>query len=109
MTVHYFGPNATRLGWPDTEWAVLCTGSDEISDQPSAEMALLYAADYNAVTAELAANDPDGLMPVSHAIVLHNGYAWSADVEHRAGRDCGIGQCIHCGTDRNVAAAKAAS
>ena len=106
-TIEFFGPNRTRIGWPDIEWAVWVSGMDEIHEQPSAETALMYAADYNAGTAELHANDHTGLMPIVHAVVLRNGYAWSSEVEHRAGRDCGIQQCIHCGTDRNVTTAAA--
>lgn len=108
MTTQFFGPNRVQLGWPDTEWAVWVSGMDDIHDQPSAETALMYAADLNVGAAELHANDKSGLMPIAYAVVLRHGYAWSADVEHRAGRDCGIEHCIHCGTDRNVAAAKAA-
>jgi hypothetical protein len=104
IAIHFFGPNRALLATPRTEWSVLLTGLDENHNQPTAEAALAFAADQNATAAEHRAQHPDdSLMPVSHAVVLRHGYAWSAAVEHRAGRDCGIGQCIHCGTDRKTA------
>lgn len=110
MNTKFFGPDRVQLGWPDTEWAVLLTGMEEIHDQPSAEMALMFAADHNAGAAESRTNHPgDPNMPVTHAVVLRHGYAWSADVEHRTGRDCGIEHCTHCDTGRAVVAKAAAA
>lgn len=98
--IKLFGPDRVRIGDPDTNWAVWISGMDDIHDQPTAEAALSYAADHNAV----ACADYDGnpYSPVTYAVVLHCGYAWSSSVEHRAGRDCGVSGCVHCGTDRNI-------
>lgn len=95
-----FGPNRIRPGYEDQEWAVWITGMDDVTQQPTVEAALAYAADHNAVAASLYDGSP--LNPVTYAVVLHHGYAWSADVEHCAGRDCGVKGCVHCGTDRNI-------
>lgn len=99
MTI-LFGPNRTLIGDENTNWAVWTSGMDDIHEQPNVEAALAYAADHNAVAASLYDGNP--LNPVSYAVVLHCGYAWSSDVEHRAGRDCGVKGCVHCGTDRNI-------
>jgi hypothetical protein len=98
--IKLFGPDRVRIGDPDTNWAVWISGMDDIHDQPNAEAALAFAADHNAV----ACADYDGnpYSPVTYAVVLHQGYAWSSHVEHRAGRDCGVSGCVHCGTDRNI-------
>ena len=74
---------------------------DDITQQPNVEAALAYAADHNA--SACADYDGNPYTPVTYAVVLHHGYAWSASVEHRAGRDCGVKGCVHCGTDRNIA------
>ncbi len=99
--IKLFGPDRTRPGWPDQEWAVWISGMDDITQQPNVEAALAYAADHNA--SACADYDGNPYTPVTYAVVLHHGYAWSASVEHRAGRDCGVKGCVHCGTDRNIA------
>ena len=97
-----FGPDRIRPGYDDQEWAVWITGMDDITQQPNLEAALAAAAEHNAIAADL--HDGNPLSPVTYAVVLHDGYAWSPSVEHRAGRDCGVKGCVHCGTDRNIAA-----
>lgn len=90
----YFGPTRDRLGYPEPEWSVLITGMDDIHDQPDVTTALAFAAEHNAVAAAHRthhANDP--LEPVTHAIVLRHGYAWTPSTEHRAGRECGMPNC----------------
>lgn len=100
-----FGETPIRPGYADQEWAVWITGMDDITEQPNAEAALLLAAEHNALSADMYDGDPNA--PVSFAVVLRHGYAWSPSVEHRAGRDCGVRACVHCGTDRNIAARSA--
>ncbi|MDG9701722.1 hypothetical protein [Streptomyces sp. DH37] len=105
MTTNLFGPDRTRLGYEDQEWAVWISGMDDIHQKDSAETALADAADYNATFAQMALRDDRSEYdPVLYAVVLHRGYAWSPSVEHRNGRDCGLVRCVHCGTDRNIAA-----
>lgn len=100
-----FGPDRNRLGYEDQEWAVWISGMDDINEADSAETALAVAAEHNATFAELAlGSDPSPYDPVLYAIVLRRGYAWSPAVEHRNGRDCGLVNCVHCSTDRNIAA-----
>ena len=102
-----FGPDRVRPGYDDQEWAVWISGMDDVIVQPNVEAALAFANDHNAS----ACADYDGspYTPVTWAVVLHQGYAWSSSVEHRAGRDCGVKGCVHCGTDRNIAARAAGS
>lgn len=104
--IKLFGPDRARIGDPDTNWAVWISGMDDIHDQPNAEAALAFAADHNA--SACADYDGNPYSPVTYAVVLHCGYAWSSHVEHRAGRDCGVQGCVHCGTDRNIALASLA-
>ena len=96
--IKLFGEDRIRPGYEDDEWAVWVIGPDDIHVQPTVEAALAVAADHNAI----AAADYDGhpYAPVVHAVVLHHGYAWSASVEHQAGRDCGMKGCTDCGASR---------
>lgn len=98
--IKLFGPDRQRVGYDDQEWAVWISGMDDITQQPNVEAALAYAADHNA--SACADYDGNPYTPVTWAVVLHHGYAWSSSVEHRAGRDCGVKGCVHCGTDRNI-------
>jgi hypothetical protein len=102
-----FGPNRQLLGYEDQDWAVWISGMDDIHDQPTSEMALAFAAEFNA--GAYADYDGSPYSPVIYAIVLRHGYAWAPSVDHRAGRDCGLETCIHCGTDRNIAASHKAA
>jgi len=99
--IKLFGPDRILIGDTNTAWAVWISGMDDIHDQPNAEAALSFAADHNA--SACADYDGNPYTPITWAVVLHHGYAWSASVEHRNGRDCQVKGCVHCGTDRNIA------
>jgi hypothetical protein len=69
-----FGPDRIRPGYPDQEWAVWITGMDDVLPQPDLTTALILAAEHNATA--VAVNDGHPHTPVTHAVVLHHGYAW---------------------------------
>lgn len=101
----------TRIGDAATEWAVWSSGIDEIHeyDNQGHELdlrnALELANSLNAISAELRVrNGGDPNSPVMHAVVLHWGYAWTAETEHSHGLDCGVRTCGPCSFDRAAAA-----
>lgn len=74
-TTPLFGPDRIRPGYPDTEWSVWITGMDDVLDQPDLTTALMVAAEHNATAVSIRDTSSD-LDPVTHAVVLHHGYAW---------------------------------
>lgn len=93
--IKLFGPDRTRIGDADTEWAVWVSGPDDIHVQPDLEHALITAAEFNSTACETY--DGNQFTPVIYAVVLHWGYAWARDVEHTTGGNCGVDGCAHCG------------
>jgi hypothetical protein len=98
-TTPLFGPNRQRLGYEAQEWSVWVSGMDDIHDADSLPAALELANELNATFAQLRLNsskddDPSFLLG---AVVLHHGYAWTAETEHRLGNDCGQDDCTRCG------------
>lgn len=95
-----FGPDRTRLGYEDQEWSVWVSGMDDIHDKDDLEEALELANELNATFAQLRFNSTSEFDPVMYAVVLRHGYAWTADTEHEAKRDCGVPACGPCSFDR---------
>ena len=96
-----FGPNRVLLGNEDQEWAVYLTGTGDLFEKPSIEQAAASAAEFNA--SAYATYDGHPMTPVTYALVLRNGYAWTQSTEHRAGRDCGLTDCVSCAAVRMAA------
>ncbi|GAA2271243.1 hypothetical protein GCM10010430_66420 [Kitasatospora cystarginea] len=61
---------------------------------PDLATALMAAAEHNALAAEL--DDGSALEPVSHALVLHHGYAWRRTGAARSG--VGVAAPLLCWT-----------
>lgn len=97
-----FGPNRQRVGYAEQEWAVWILGTDDIHDQNSLAEALEFAAENNAVFADLRLSNSSEYDPVLYAVVLRHGYAWNATVEHQLGNDCGHPDCGPCSFDRAI-------
>ncbi|WP_411102502.1 hypothetical protein [Streptomyces sp. cmx-4-9] len=100
MTAHLFGPNRQKVGYDDQEWSVWILGMDDLHDKSSLAEALEFAAEHNAIFAELRLRDDSQYSPVMYAVVLHWGYAWNQAVEHSFGVDCGHPECGPCTVDR---------
>ena len=97
----------TRIGNADTEWAVWSSGPDDIHEYDSngdpldLQEALELANALNATFADLRVRNEGGEHSlVMHAVVLHWGYAWTAETEHAHGVDCGVRNCGPCSFDR---------
>jgi hypothetical protein len=69
-----FGPDRTLIGDESVEWSVWITGMDDVLPQPDKETALSVAAEFNATSVQVY--DGSEFSPVTHAVVVHNGYAW---------------------------------
>lgn len=97
-----FGPDRHRLGYESDEWAVWVSGMDEIHDVDTLPAALELANELNGTFAQLRynASGPEDPSFVLGAVVLHHGYAWTADTEHRLGMDCGVPSCGPCSSGR---------
>lgn len=93
-----FGPNRSRPGWSDTEWAVLLVGPGDWHSQPDLDTALRYAAEMNAMFYQIYDGHPNS--PVMCALVLHWGYAWKRD-------GIPLGTCTCPGCVQNEAEAEA--
>ncbi|MEU2180261.1 hypothetical protein [Streptomyces thermolilacinus] len=94
-----FGTDRTPLGHEDQEWAVWVSHTDDVHPQSTVGAALQLANSLNAGFAALqAAGRP--LDHALYAVVLHHGYAWTAETEHQLGADCGIPTCGPCSSDR---------
>jgi hypothetical protein len=93
-----FGPNRTRLGYEEQEWAVWVSGMDELHDADTLAAALVLANELNGTFAQLRHNADtlDDPSYVLGAVVLRHGYAWTADTEHRLGLKCGNPTCGPC-------------
>lgn len=101
-----FGPGRQRVGYEEQEWAVWILGMDDIHEQASLEEALEFAAEHNAMFADIRMRHEVGRHTL-HAVVLHHGYAWSPAVEHQLGIDCGRPNCLFpCGANRAFRAAE---
>ncbi|MYZ37500.1 MULTISPECIES: hypothetical protein [unclassified Streptomyces] len=100
-TTTLFGPDRHRLGYEDQEWSVWVSGMDEIHDRETLGGALNLANELNATFAQMRFNSTSEYDPVMYAVVLHHGYAWTADTEHRLGKDCGIKACGPCSANRS--------
>ncbi|WP_329114557.1 hypothetical protein [Streptomyces sp. NBC_01353] len=96
-----FGENRTCIGVADLEWSVWILGTDDVHPQPSLPEALQFAAEHNAVFADLRTRHHHALS--MHAVVLHHGYAWTQATEHAHGLNCGIDGCDTCGPDEVAA------
>jgi hypothetical protein len=105
MTYRLFGEGdtRTRIGSADTEWAVWQSGTDDVLEKDrdgnglDLGDALELANELNA-TAASAGNQFE---PVTHAVVLHWGYAWTAAADHAHGLDCGVRRCGPCSFNRD--------
>jgi len=102
MTTNLFGPDRQRVGYEDQEWAVWTLGMDDIHTKNSLAEALEFAAEHNAIFAELRLRDDSQYSPVMYAVVLHWGYAWNQAVEHSFNLDCGHPDCGPCSFARNL-------
>ena len=91
-----FGENRTRLGYEDQEWPVWVSGADEIHDRQTLGGALNLAHELNATFAQLRFNSSSEYDPVTYALVLHHGYAWTQGTEHALGINCGVDSCTPC-------------
>jgi hypothetical protein len=93
-----FGPNRTRLGYEEQEWAVWVSGMDELHNADTLAAALELANELNGTFAQLKHNADklDDPSYVLGAVVLRHGYAWTADTEHRLGLKCGNPTCGPC-------------
>jgi hypothetical protein len=100
MTTHLFGADRQRVGYEDQEWAVWILGMDDVHQKDTLNAALEFAAEHNAIFAELRLCDSSRFSPVMYAVVLHWGYAWNQAVEHSFGLDCGHPDCGPCSADR---------
>ncbi|MGS2592080.1 hypothetical protein [Streptomyces hebeiensis] len=100
MPTNLFGNQPTRLGYKDQEWSVWVSGMDEIYDMETLGGALNRANELNATFAQLHFNSTSEHDPVTYAVVLHHGYAWTVHTEHANGRDCGVPACAPCSTNR---------
>jgi hypothetical protein len=97
-----FGENRTCIGVADLEWSVWILGTDDVHPQVDLPSALQFAAEHNAVFADMRTRHSLHGVPL-HAVVLHHGYAWTQATEHAHGVNCGIDGCDTC-TDGEVAA-----
>lgn len=90
-----------RPGTPDRPWELWLTGPNALLPMPDLATALMAAAEHNAVAADL--DDGSPLQPVSHALVLHHGYAWRRESAARSGAGiavpslCWTAKCSICG------------
>lgn len=100
-TIRLFGQDRTRVGYADQEWAVWILGMDDIHQQPTLAAALEFAAEHNAIFADLRLRGGDHSITL-HAVVLHHGYAWNQSVEHAHKLDCGHPDCGPCTFDRAI-------
>lgn len=100
----FFGPDRVLLGHPDQEWAVWISGPDDIRECISAEDAMQFALAHNTGFALIDFRSGSEFDPALYAVVLRNGYAWTPEAEHRAGRDCGAKHCEHCAPARTTTA-----
>lgn len=96
-----FGETRRLVGPADQEWSVWVSGLDDIHDKDTLADALELANELNASLAALreTANECD---PVTYALVLHHGYAWTVATEHALGLDCGHPDCYPCATGRST-------
>ncbi|MFI1524968.1 hypothetical protein [Streptomyces griseus] len=97
-----FGPDRTRLGYEEQKWSVWVSGMDNIHDKATLTEALELASELNACFAQLRLNSTSEYDPVMYAVVLHHGYAWTADTEHALGLDCGVPACEPCSKNRSA-------
>lgn len=102
MTTHLFGADRQHVGYPDQEWAVWILGMDDVHQKDTLGEALEFAAEHNAIFAELRLRDSSEFAPVMYAVVLHWGYAWNQAVEHSFGLDCGHPECGPCSFTRTA-------
>ena len=91
-----------RPGTPTVDWEVWLTGPDAaLLTMPDLATALMAAAEYNALIADI--DDDHPLQPVSYAVVLHDGWAWRREGAARAGTRvavpslCWTACCSVCG------------
>ncbi|MFJ9846987.1 hypothetical protein ACIRYZ_42465 [Kitasatospora sp. NPDC101155] len=90
-----------RPGTPDRPWELWLTGPDTLLEMPDLATALMAAAEHNAAAADLEDGSP--LQPVTHALVLHHGYAWRREGAARSGAGiavpslCWTARCSVCG------------
>lgn len=95
-----FGSKRERVGYNDTTWTVWILGTDELHDHKTLADALEYAAEQNAIFADMRMRNSSENSPVLYAVVLHHGYAWTQATEHANGVDCGHPDCGNCSFDR---------
>ncbi|MET8704193.1 hypothetical protein ABZW10_35885 [Kitasatospora sp. NPDC004723] len=90
-----------RPGSPDKAWELWLTDPNSLLPMPDLATALMAAAEHNAVSADL--DDGSPFQPVSHALVLHHGYAWRREGAARPGAGiavpslCWTARCSVCG------------
>ncbi|MFH9355479.1 hypothetical protein [Kitasatospora sp. NPDC017646] len=90
-----------RPGSPDRPWELWLTGPDTLLEMPDLATALMSAAEHTAAAADL--DDGSSLESVSHAVVLHHGYAWRREGAARSGTGiavpslCWTAKCSICG------------
>jgi len=90
-----------RPGTPNRPWELWLSGPDTLLEMPDLATALMAAAEHNALAADL--DDGSPLQPVSHALVLHHGYAWRREGAARSGVGlavpslCWTARCSVCG------------
>ncbi|MBP0453999.1 hypothetical protein J5Y04_31320 [Kitasatospora sp. RG8] len=90
-----------RPGNPDKAWELWLTGPNTLLEMPDLATALMATAEHNALAADL--NDGSPLEPVTHALVLHHGYAWRREGAARSGAGiaapslCWTAKCSICG------------
>ncbi|MEV8099453.1 hypothetical protein [Kitasatospora sp. NPDC085879] len=90
-----------RPGNPDRPWELWLTGPNTVLEMPDLATALMAAAEHNALAVDL--DDGSPLQTVSHALVLHHGYAWRRRGAARSGAGvavpslCWTACCSVCG------------
>lgn len=97
-----FGPDRALLGHDDTEWSVWVSGQDAVHPKGSLSDALELANELNATFAALRFESTSEFDPICYAVVLHRGYAWTAETEHKLGLDCGVRVCGPCSFNRAI-------